>query len=57
MEDTESERDDASDYVNSDGRYDRVPTPYNGSTDLTIELAEPVARRGRPRRRKGPVKY
>jgi hypothetical protein len=28
IEDTKSERDDAPDYINNDGCYDRVPTPY-----------------------------
>ena len=49
MEDTESERDDASDYVDNDGRYDRVPTPYNEHKNAMTVFAEPVARRGRQR--------
>ena len=55
MEDTESEGGYASDYVNSNRRYNRVPTPYNGPKNRVTELAEPVARRGRPRRRKEPM--
>ena len=56
IEDTKSERDNASDYVNRNRRYNCVLTPYNGTKDLTIKLVRPVARQGRLRQRKEPIR-
>ena len=56
MEDTESERGSVADCVDNDGRYDRMPTPYNKHKNAVTVFAEPVARQGRQRQRENPMK-
>jgi hypothetical protein len=53
MEDTESERDDAQDSIDNDGRYDRVPTPHQDHEEPVATRTE--ARRNRRRQRKEPM--
>jgi Retrotransposon gag protein/Zinc knuckle len=55
MEDTESEHDDAQDYIDNDGRYDRVPTPYQDYEEPVATRTELKARRNRRRQRKEPM--